>query len=154
MRKIVSVLVMIMAMNPSITIGSVTFKDAQRVYLKLTQVNPCFFKCPKLTYNPSLNIGAYTNIFRIQIYQGMLNFLQNDDELAIVLGHELAHYKNHSFYSSTQDELAADKYGYSYATKSGYKGCKGARTLIRLNEPAGGIYPSSVSRYRALGCGR
>ncbi len=45
----------------------------------------------KLRLKPSAAINAYADGRSITMYSGMMDFVENDDELALIVGHELAH---------------------------------------------------------------
>jgi Zn-dependent protease with chaperone function len=54
--------------------------------------------------DPSINAGA--TFGQVAITSGMLNFLQSDDEMAVVLGHELAHIEQGHVLKGTVSSLA------------------------------------------------
>lgn len=68
---------------------------------------------------------------------GMLRFVQNDDELAVVLGHELGHFPTsgaHGLLASiwSDHEREADIRGLIYAHRAGYNIRAGARIFERM----------------------
>ena len=54
--------------------------------------------------DPSINAGA--TFGQVAITSGMLNFIQSDDEMAVVLGHELAHIEQGHVLKGTVSSLA------------------------------------------------
>lgn len=96
----------------------------------------------------SLNAQAYWG--RVHVNKGMLRRLKNDDELAMVLGHELSHIKLWHKGGNPNEELEADYLGADYAKYSGYNKCKGAKLLKRLNSRDTRTHPSGYSRYYKL----
>jgi len=87
---------------------------------------------------------ACTNGKRVIISPSLLVFVRNDDEMAGVIGHELAH----QFYLG---EMQADVLGLKFAQKAGYSYCKAAQFLKRL-KGGDGIHPEGAVRYKNTGC--
>ena len=86
---------------------------------------------------------ACTDRSSITVTVELLAIVKNEDELAGVIGHEIAHmlYK---------DELKADKQGLLYAKKAGYNYCKAAQFLKNYLEDD--THPSGAVRYKNSGC--
>jgi hypothetical protein len=57
---------------------------------------------------------------RVYITTGMVRFLKNDDQLAWILGHELAHITLHSKGSNEKSEFLADYVGSYFTARAGY----------------------------------
>jgi hypothetical protein len=57
---------------------------------------------------------------RVYITTGMVRFLKNDDQLAWILGHELAHITLHSKGSNEQSEFLADYVASYFTARAGY----------------------------------
>lgn len=83
-------------------IGVKTLRDAlepQSVTLTLKRdaqerdvtIEPDTICHSRLRLRPSATINAYANGRHITVTTGMMEFTQSDDELALILGHELAH---------------------------------------------------------------
>lgn len=79
--------------------------------------------------NYTVNAGTYYTDKSIRVYAGLLNYIDNDDELAAVLSHEIAHAMD--FYdgfgklivmkfNSKSYEYKADEIGIDYMVKAGY----------------------------------
>jgi predicted Zn-dependent protease len=89
----------------------------------------------------------------------MLRFVKNDDELAVVLGHEMGHLPTsgvHGLQGGTraEEERAADVLGLLYAHRAGYNIKTGAKVFERmavelsqgLEEPRSGSHPTIPQR--------
>ena len=66
------------------------------------------------------NIDAYTEGERIVVYSGLLRFLESDDELAVILGHELAHALLGDGLDPAAAEREADAVSLYLAARAGY----------------------------------
>lgn len=82
-------------------------------------------------------VNAYVSEGRIKVCLGMLRFVQSDDELAVVLGHELGHLPTsaeHGLLGRGQigAEREADIRGLFYAQRAGYNIKVGARVFERM----------------------
>ncbi|MBF0382922.1 MAG: M48 family metalloprotease [Magnetococcales bacterium] len=64
--------------------------------------------------------AAEVDNLRVYITTGMLRFLDNDDQLAWILGHELAHISLRSKGSTKQSEHMADYVGSYFTARAGY----------------------------------
>lgn len=90
-------------------------------------------------------INAYTSNGSIRITLAMMRFLKDDDELAVIVGHELGHLKvEHSGTllggSSPKDlEREADLYGLIYVYKAGYDVRAAARLWSRMAVELSGV---------------
>lgn len=78
-----------------------------------------------LKYDPDTEVNAYNDYNVIYVTQGMLDFMNTDDDIAMILGHEIAHHGNQDYRTenSSVQELRADKDGYYYCKKMGKKNC-------------------------------
>lgn len=110
-------------------------KEQQKVLMissKLVNANKFDKRMPVVVARDLNAINANTNSFnrRIQIYTGLLPYIDNDDELAAVISHEMGHnldlYKG-SFgkilvmtFNGKQYEYKADLVGIDIMTKAGY----------------------------------
>lgn len=127
-------------------IHGVSFAGVQEVFNKLIKAN-------HLRNRPIVvrsNVTSWCSLAcsdgnRIVVSNELLALVKNDDELAGVIGHELAHdiYKG---------ELEADLLGLKYAAKAGYDYCKAAQMLKPLKKDK--QHPNGSDRYKNTGCGR
>ncbi|MFZ5789966.1 MAG: M48 family metalloprotease [Pseudomonadota bacterium] len=63
-------------------------RDGTEMTIEIRPVSVCDYE---LAVNPDQDVNAATDGETIAINQGMLRFVHNDDELALVVAHELAH---------------------------------------------------------------
>lgn len=132
----------------SITSDAATFQQAQEIYQKLIKNN--HIGGPILVYSNSMVVNAYTNSKSIKITRGMLLFVQNRDELALILGHELAHYNLHHPGSTPKREYEADHLGGVYMSHIGGNICHGAEVIKRFHDNGSNTHPPSNLRYLQL----
>ncbi len=86
----------------------------------------------------------------VTLSQGMIEETKNADELAFVIGHELAHRTMGKQTDTYAAELRADKLGMEYAVKAGYNKCAAAQIIWSFE---GGVtHPEDDVRYAATGC--
>ncbi len=128
---------------------AMSFGRAQFIYKNLVMSQDTGYS-PRLQLSNStkVNASAYYGVITINI--GMLRFLNNDDELALILAHELAHFKLGHRFSSPSNEYAADSLGARYVQKIGYNVCNGAQLLKRLKGGPSKTHPDSINRYNRL----
>jgi len=111
-------------------------------------------------------VNAYNDGFKVVIYRGIINYVQNEDELALIIGHEVAHgMLKHVYYpefSRSADEVAvaeanADKLGAYYIIKGGFDICKAREFWKRMRKDNGNYlgqdHPDYSYRYDELGIG-
>jgi len=82
-------------------------------------------------------VDAYVGEERIKVCLGMLRFVKSDDELAVVVGHELGHLPSsadHGLLGGTQKgaEREADIRGLFYAQRAGYDIKVGTKVFERM----------------------
>jgi len=111
------------------------------------------------------NINAYATFYTIVIFKGLGDVVKNDDELALVIGHELSHItmghvleKTESAEESREHEALSDKLGSFYMMKAGYDVCKGREffsNLQKVGMKGGNTHPLTKWRLAQLnvGCG-
>jgi len=111
------------------------------------------------------NINAYATYYTIVVLKGLGDVVKNDDELALVIGHELSHItmehvlkKTESAEESREHESLSDKMGSFYMMKAGYSVCKGRVFFLNLQKvgmKGGNTHPNTMWRYNQLnvGCG-
>jgi predicted Zn-dependent protease len=82
-------------------------------------------------------VNAYVGKRKIHVCLGMLRFVKSDDELAVVLGHEMGHLPTSAEQglvggSRREEERAADIRGLLYAHRAGYDIRAGAKVFERM----------------------
>lgn len=110
-------------------------------------------------------VNAYNTNKIIVIYQGIIDACKNDDELALIIGHEMAHstlmhfdlpYGENNNYTAIL-ESNADKLGSYYIMRAGYDVCKGRKFWKQMIEDEGDYvgadHPSLAYRYEQLDVG-
>lgn len=144
---------------------------ALQICEKVKSVTDVQAKRIKCRYSPSNEINARAsnnNDLEIVIYQGMIDFVESDDELAVVIGHELAHhmlghlalnkyhkiphygYRGPVFLTSQYREAMADLLGIQLAQLAGFNPCKGGDLWKRLVKQYGHSYHGSNTHPHTL----
>lgn len=111
-------------------------------------------------------VNAYNDGHKVVIYRGLLDFVQNEDEIALILGHEVAHgtLRHVYFQEFRHDSLEvavaegnADKLGAVYIIKAGYDVCKAREMWKRMLQQEGNAlgqdHPDYSYRYSELNIG-
>lgn len=123
---------------------------AIQIYQKILKANN--MSGPQINFEYNSDVNAHAGWGGIYINTGMLADVHNDSEMALVIGHELAHYKLHHMRSTPMNEYAADQQGAYYMSKAGYNICTGAKLIKRFHAPDSATHPASDKRVHALGC--
>lgn len=118
---------------------------AQDVFIKLQKHSGVGIVFMELEFSEEDEINAYASPYGIYITNGALMFLNNEDELAAWIGHEIGHYMlghtDNDFYDgfgdNRIDEANADKFGVYLMVRSGYDICQAKKPWIRLEEMDG-----------------
>ena len=114
-------------------------------------------------------VNAYNNGNEIVVYTGIIKATKNDDELAMIIAHEISHttlwhlplmqaYAK-TWTADDQEilESMADKMGAFYAIKAGYNVCVGREIWKRLKDIDGDYlaadHPDMAYRYDQLNVG-
>src|SRR6185312_12738727 len=130
-------------------ISSYSLSDvyAQRIYRDIVVANG-ISHAPALIFSGSSDIDArYENNGPIVITEGMLRFVHNKDELAHILGHELAHFTTYHIGSDEWfNEYGADLLGAFYMQRAGYNKCVGVQALKRV--PWDKSHPNPLDRIK------
>jgi predicted Zn-dependent protease len=142
----------------------VVLEDSQirEVYSKLiAQTGQTQSKLP-LIIEDDAQVNAYNDGTKIVLFTGMIKALKNYDEVALVLGHEIAHgtlgHLGGLAASLSNDQAVlegnADKMGAVYALKAGYDVCMGRkfwkRERIEEGNYQGLNHPDYSYRYDEL----
>jgi len=126
-----------------------SFDHAKDIYMKVGSMNHIKV-IPLLVYDPSKEVNASYGGMRVTINQGMLADVRDDDEIALVFGHELAHYTLAHNASTPAHEYAADALGAIYMHNAGYNICIGAQVIKRFHAPDSDTHPNSDSRFKRI----
>ena len=110
--------------------------------------------------------NAYNDGTKVVIYRGLINHTRTWDEIAMVLGHEVAHgmlwHLKMPLVELTDDEVSvleanADKMGAFYMIKAGYNICEGRQLFKYWKEQNGNAlgqnHPDYSYRYDELNVG-
>ncbi len=111
-----------------------------------------------LSFKNSAVVQAESYGRHVTIYNGMLNFVDNESQLALVIGHELGHIANGDGQTGTPTfdmEYAADLYGFKLAGARGYNACHGTKLFLKFSRLPKNIvwsyaHPKALDRYKAL----
>ncbi len=133
---------------------AMSFSNVKIIYMKLVLHN---FPggAPMLSLDKSRDPNADEGEGVIHVTAGMLTFARNNDEMALVLGHELGHFAHHDTEGSHPSiEYLADAAGARFEDATGYNHCVGAQVIYRFHDKADATHPASDERYRRLtkGC--
>lgn len=132
----------------------------QRIYKQISVQAGLPLGIPvKIDKSPVIN--AYTTGTEIVVFQGLIDFCENDDQLALVIAHELAHNTLMHLKIMTGDgalqsvlEAQADKMGAFYIMKAGYNICKAREFWSNMSKRSGdypiGDHPPYAYRYAEL----
>lgn len=119
-------------------------QHANAVFITLQTYTDSGVKFPALVVDESDEINAYTDGKTVTITTAMLEFLQTDDEMAIILGHEIGHVMlghllnwDIPVISPTINESNADRYGVYLALRAGYDPCAGEALWQRMIDKYG-----------------
>lgn len=145
----------------------VSYDKVNQIYRELVRVSGEADVFPSLQIIRSDDINAYsyydslTETSGIVILTGLLDTVKSEDQIALILAHEMAHYTLGHIYkgSPTKDEirqmeLQADKYGAFLMLKAKYDICEGREFFTWLNNLTGDYanadHPSNAYRYDQL----
>lgn len=114
----------------------------------------------------AFSLSSQSNIAYLYVTVGLLKFVDNDDQLASVVAHEISHIQlghhllrsaNSAAQFNQSQELAADKYSIKLIANAGYKPSQAIKLLERLdifqakyNIANQADYPSNAARIKAL----
>lgn len=126
----------------------VTKTRAREIYRKIKKANNFIFN-PIMLFMESDYINGYSKIFYIKITTGALKHY-SEDELAFLIGHELAHCK--FWHLGTEDkekshkqEYKADMYAAQYIRRAGFNVLNAINKFNKFT-PESNSHPSSEDR--------
>jgi Zn-dependent protease with chaperone function len=120
------------------------FKRIKTIYKTLAKHNKWRWR-PVLFPSSNTSINAYYNIWYIVVYQGAMD-CYNDDEMALLLGHEMSHYLLHHMTNCPQNEFDADELGAKIMIKAGYDICNAIGKFDRMFQVASRTHPHPQKR--------
>ena len=113
--------------------------NVQEVFNKLARVSGTGHMEP-LLISSSDEINAWTDGQNITITKGLLRVLKNEDELAVILGHEMGHVlagdtsRNGQTIDPRYLEANADKIGAYLMLRAGFDVCRGKEVMRTFQE--------------------
>jgi predicted Zn-dependent protease len=156
MRKYLIVIALLISTTCN---AHVSTQQAVIVYKKLLKVMG-IKKEPRLIVTKTKEVNAMSDGYAVYVTTAMLSILQNKDEVAAVLGHELSHHKvkDYFYQPSKFRELRADYNGVVYSSKAGYNKCRGLQFMKHMikifgEEGDDGAHPTWSYRYKRLAGG-
>lgn len=115
-------------------------EEVQKVYRDIAKAAGQY-EVPKLVLVDDPVVNAWTDGKTVVLTSGILRAFENIDELALVIGHEVAHAINHDVYHRDLDandvEAHADKLGAFIMMRAGYNVCKGKEIMRIFKEVYG-----------------
>lgn len=150
MKKLIATLFLVVF---SFNSYAYTFQDWVHIYQRIVIANGVF-NPPKFYKEADPEVNAESDGNNIHIFSGIIAYARNPDEIALVIGHELAHILLHHTGNSTIPmEYAADHWGAIYMQKAGFNVCHGAQILKKFSPYQDtSDHPAGMKRYHALGC--
>lgn len=139
------VLILLTSFN---TFAATTKAQAIKIFNKIVAANH-MTSHPGLLFSNSKDLNAYCGTSYIVINQGALD-RTNVNELALIIGHELGHYKLRHPRSTPQNEYDADWNGYIYASKAGYNAHRGKQVFKKFYQGYSKTHPHPKDRFRVL----
>ncbi len=137
----------------------------QRIYEAIEKQTGLRGRIPPISVENNNVVNAYNTGTAIVIYQGIIDACQNDDQLALVIGHEIAHTTLMHFTlpygvdvnNTSIMEAQADKMGAFYVLKAGWDVCKARQywnnQISVYGDYIGGDHPNYAYRYQQLDVG-
>ena len=125
---VILVLTLLLANDTYIKGQRVSNEHVQKIYEQLA-INSGQQDVPPLVIVDSTDINAWTDGETVTITTAILAAFENDDQLALVMAHEIAHAINHDILHDDMDqatvEAHADKLGAFIMMRAGFDVCKG-----------------------------
>ncbi len=130
----IAITLKVLALNAEFIDRDNKIKRCYKIYNRL--VKAANQSAPKLLIEQNNGINSYASLHGriIVLYTGFIDYAKNDDELALLIGHELSHYiLEHKFFpivsvedsiQNKKEELNADKLGAFLMLQAGYDVCK------------------------------
>lgn len=133
--------------NPQALImgDGVTREQVLEIYRKIS-LNSGSQKNPMLIVSYDKGINAYFDGTKIVVFTGLMEAVRNEDELAMVIAHELAHAMQHHVWQggfpdigldSREVEANADRMGAFLMMRAGFDICKGRKVFEVFRDKMG-----------------
>lgn len=120
--------------------NGLTKQDVIDVYNKLNKYTGVPGVIPPLVLEDNPVVNAWITPDNLTITTGMLHFIKDKDELALVIGHEMGHFMLQHFELGGDNRLHeanADKFGVFLALRAGYNVCVGEGLWMRMADEDG-----------------
>jgi len=145
-----------LVVNAHVIYDALLFKRASEIYKRITVANKITDAPAMYEYKTSI-VNAMTEEYQdgnIYITDGILEYAHNDDEVALVLAHELGHWVHRGREVPYYMEYWADSFGSKAIEIAGYDRCRGAQVMWRFDSPDSYSHPPSDKRWLAMtqGC--
>lgn len=139
-----------------------TDAEVQNIYTKVCKTSGQCNIIPGLTIVDDPQVNAYTTLSGIVVYKGLINNAHSEDEIALVVGHEMSHFllghllvaeqtPSVQIWATRVQEMQADKYGAFLMMRAGYNVCKGRQMFKTFKDLYGDVqdadHPSDAFRY-------
>lgn len=129
----------------SLNVNATSSERAQQIFNKLKSANHLYG--PKLTFKHDDHIASYNRWLTVNIDPQWLSRM-NDNEVAFVLGHELAHW-----YLIAESETRADNQSITFGKRAGFNVCQGAITFFnKIPQRGDKTHPHPQTRIKKLPC--
>lgn len=138
-------------------------EHVKQMYYKIAKMTGQINLLPAVIISDDADVNAAAFTDKIVINQGIIDFAKNDDELAMVIGHEISHvilgHVNVTDDMYTRNniqkmEADADKYGAFLMMQAGYDICTGRELWKRWDQQQGDVliqdHPDFAYRYDQL----
>jgi Zn-dependent protease with chaperone function len=146
--------------------GTAPSKTIQEIFGNIARVTEVTNRVPPVGMYAGLEsyvtVNAFTNGYAIY-FTMLADKVLNEDEKALIMGHEIAHvilhhtdneYQTFLTHWSNEDELMADNVGAHWAHKAGYDVCKGREVFMKFYQWGGNslnaTHPPNTIRYQNL----
>ncbi|MGN7613286.1 M48 family metalloprotease [Magnetococcales bacterium HHB-1] len=146
---------LISALNTLSTIQLTIERKNSTFPITVNPVSACSFP---IVYLIDDGINAFADGKRLSVTAGMMRFLKNDDELAWVLSHEMAHSVMRIYVMGHKGEFMADYLGAYFTARAGYDLSAAtdywrrmaAEDPASIGEQSTGVHPSTAIRIVAI----
>jgi predicted Zn-dependent protease len=134
----------------------IRYVNAEQIYARIVAAND-ISDAPALSQYEVNMVNAMTweaGEGAIYITDGMLKYASNEDEVALILAHELGHWVHRGREVEYQAEYWADAFGAQAMEIAGYDRCRGALVMWKFEAPDSPSHPPSDARWLAItqGC--